>query len=268
MSGRDMTEITGKTRVLGILADPVAHVKAPPGINAIATRRGRDAVLVPFHVAPGDLAGFVAALRGLRNFDGGIVTMPHKGAIAALCDEVSLRARVMGAVNVIRREGDGRLVGDMLDGLGFVAGLAARGIPVADRRVYLTGAGGAAGAIALAMAEAGVAHLTLANRTTAKAEDLCRRIRAACPEASVSTGGPDPLGHDIVVNGTSLGMRPDDPIPLDVTGLTPGMIVAEVVMEPAITPLMAEAEARGCRTHPGRPMLEQQLELMADFFGL
>jgi len=268
VSGRDLTEITGRTRVLGILADPIGHVKAPPGINAIAIRRGRDAVMVPFQVAPGDLPAFADALRSLKSFDGGIVTVPHKGAMADICDQITPRARMMGAVNVIRREEDGRLVGDMLDGAGFVSGLASQGIAVAGRRVYLVGAGGAASAIAFAMAEAGVAHLTLANRTRAKAQELRERIRAAFPEASVSTGDADPSGHDIVVNGTSLGMRPDDAIPLDVAGLAPGMVVAEVIMEPEITPLLAQAQARGCRIHLGKPMLEQQLELMASFFKL
>src|SRR5690606_20256984 len=103
---------------LGILADPIGHVKAPPGINAIAIRRGRDAVMVPFQVAPEHLAAFAASLRTLKSFDGGIVTVPHKGAMAEICDEISDRARLMGAVNVIRREDDGRLVGDMLDGAG------------------------------------------------------------------------------------------------------------------------------------------------------
>ncbi|MGB3876495.1 MAG: shikimate dehydrogenase [Shinella zoogloeoides] len=268
MPGRDLTAITGKTRVLGILADPIGHVKAPPGINAIAIRRERDAVMVPFQVAPEHLAAFATSLRTLKSFDGGIVTVPHKGAMADICDEITPRARMMGAVNVIRREDDGRLVGDMLDGAGFVAGLASEGISVKGRRVYLVGAGGAASAIAFAMIEAGVSHLTLANRTSAKAQDLCDRIRGHAPDLSVSVGTADPAGHDIVINGTSLGMKPGDPLPLDGAGLAPGMVVAEVVMEPEITPLLAAARDAGCRIHLGKPMLEQQLELMASFFKL
>jgi len=268
MTNRDLTAITGKTRVLGILADPIGHVKAPPGINAIAIRRGRDAVMVPFHIAPENLASFAGALRALKSFDGGIVTVPHKGAMAGICDEISPRARVMGAVNVIRREDDGRLVGDMLDGEGFIAGLRSSGISVEGKRVYLVGAGGAASAIAFAMVEGGVSHLTLANRTSSKAHDLCDRLQKFAPNASVCVGSSDPTGHDIVVNGTSLGMRPGDRVPLDAAKLVPGMVVAEVIMEPEITPLLEMAKARGCRIHLGKPMLEQQLELMASFFKL
>jgi hypothetical protein len=92
-----IAEITGRTRVLGILAHPTEHVKAPPGINRIAMMRGKDAVMVPFNVAPGDLDTFVAGLRVLKSFDGAIVTVPHKQAIIRLCDEVSPQALAVGA---------------------------------------------------------------------------------------------------------------------------------------------------------------------------
>lgn len=264
----DTGEITGRTRVLGILADPIAHVKAPPGINRIARRRGRDAVMVPFQVAPEALDHFADALRNLKSFDGAIITVPHKGPMTALCDTVTPRSRAVGAVNVIRRDAEGRLHGDSLDGVGFVAGLAKGDIPIAGRSVYLAGAGGAANAIAFALAAGGVSQLTLANRTRAKAEDLRDRILGDYPDFPVSVGSDDPSGHDIVVNGTSLGMRPDDPAPLDFAKLDPAMIVAEVIMVPEITPLLAAAREKGCRIHLGRPMLDQQIELMADFFGL
>lgn len=268
MSGRSITQITGHTRVLGILADPIAHVKAPPGINAICERRGRDAVMVPFQVAPEHLAAFADSLRTLKSFDGAIITVPHKAAMVAHCDEVSARARAMGAVNVIHRTSDNRLHGDMLDGAGFVAGLLGAGVALEGRRIYLAGAGGAASAIAFALAASGISHLTIANRTRAKAQDLCDRIAAAHPGVSISAGGEDPSGHDIVVNGTSLGMKPGDPLPLDAARLDASMVVAEIIMEPEVTPLLARARDAGCRIHLGRPMLEHQLELMADFFGI
>jgi len=261
-------QITGKTRVLGILADPVAHVKAPPRINQIALDRGRDAVIVPFHVAPDDLPALVSALRLMKNFDGAIVTVPHKGAMVNLCERISDEARVVGAVNIIRREDDGSLVGDVLDGRGFVAGLAAAGLEPAGKRVHLTGAGGAASAVAFSLARAGIAALTLANRSRDKAAALRGRLAEIYPGLSVVLGSDDPSGHDLVVNGTSLGMRDGDPLPLDAARLTPGMIVAEVVMEPALTPLLALAGRRGCTLHFGKPMLDHQLELMADFLKL
>mgnify|MGYP001806496392 CR=1 FL=1 len=263
-----LTAITGRTRLLAILADPIVHVKAPPGINRIVAERGRDAVMVPLHVRPEDLRTVVDALRTTQNFDGAIVTVPHKSAVTAFCDDLSDQARAVGAANVIRRTADGRIVGDALDGPGFVGGLVAAGIAPAGLAAYLVGAGGAASAIAFALAKAGVARLTLANRSRDKAADLAVRVSAAFPSVTVTVGDRDPTGHDLIVNGTSLGMSPGDPLPLDIDGLSPSMIVAEVVMEPEITPLLAAAQRAGARIHLGRPMLAQQLSLMADFFGL
>lgn len=267
-SGGGWHHITGRTRLLGILADPIAHVKAPPRINQIARDRGRDAVMVPFQVAPADLPDLVATLRRVKSFDGAIVTVPHKTAMADLCDTVSAEARAVGAVNIIRREDDGSLTGDVLDGRGFVAGLAASGIALRGKALYLAGAGGAASAIAFAVAAAGIRSITLANRSREKAQELGRRLSLLHPGLPVAFGGADPAGHEIVVNGTSLGMRPDDPLPLDAGGLSAGTVVAEVVMEPALTPLLAQARQRGCTIHYGKPMLDHQLTLMADFMKL
>ncbi|MDQ4137093.1 MAG: shikimate dehydrogenase, partial [Pseudomonadota bacterium] len=149
-------EITGSTRVFGILADPIEHVRTPQALNALMRERGVDGVMVPFHAGADDLAAVAAGLRRLRSFRGMIVTVPHKTAMLGLCDAVSERARQVGAVNAVRREPDGRLVGDMFDGLGFVAGLRAAGIEPRGARAYIAGAGGAAKAIAFALVEAGV----------------------------------------------------------------------------------------------------------------
>lgn len=260
--------ITGRTRVLGILAHPIDHVKAPPGINRIASARGRNAVMVPFNVEPADLGTLVAALRVMKSFDGAIVTVPHKQSIIPLCDIVSDRARAVGAANILRREPDGRLAADQLDGIGFVSGLRAQGIEIAGRRVHLTGAGGAASAIAFALAEGGAARLTLHNRSRPKIEALRDGLRTLHPAFDVQLGDSDPTGNDIIVNGTTLGMKPGDPLPIDVAMLRPGMVVAEVVMEPAVTSLLAAAETAGCIVHAGHHMLDHQLKLMAAFMGL
>ncbi|KMO18519.1 shikimate dehydrogenase family protein [Methylobacterium indicum] len=262
-----MTEITGRTRVFAILADPIAQVKAPQGLNRIMAERGVDGVMVPLHVAAADLATVVAGLRATRSFGGAIVTVPHKTAIVPLLDAVSDAARLVGAVNAVRREPDGRLVGEILDGAGFVAGLRAAGHDPRGASAYLAGAGGAANAIAFALAEAGVSRLTVHNRTPARVEDLFSRLRRLHPGLPLAFG-TDPAGHDLVVNATSLGLRLDDPLPLDPAGLGTGQLVAEIIMQPAETPLLAAAAARGCRTHPGLPMLEGQLALMADFLEM
>lgn len=262
------SSITGQTRVLAILADPIAHVKAPPLINAIAVKRGKDAVMVPLQVAPKDLPQAFEMLRKIKSFDGGIITVPHKNAALALCDEVSPRAQLVGAINVIQRSSDGRILGDVLDGIGFMAGLKAAGHQLQGKRVFLAGAGGAAKAIAEACGAEQVARVTIYNRTTARAQELCDRLATAYPDTEFVAGGARPLGEDIVINGTSLGMNPQDALPLDPERLTPAMVVAEVIMVPEITPLLAAAQAKGCRLQLGKPMLDHQAELMSDFFRL
>ncbi|MFS2042344.1 MULTISPECIES: shikimate dehydrogenase family protein [Rhizobium/Agrobacterium group] len=268
LEAADASEITGRTRVLGILAHPIEHVKAPPGINRIARERRKDAVMVPMNVTPDDLPELVRSLRKLRSFDGAIVTVPHKQAILALCDELTPHARAVGAANILRRESDGRLVGGQLDGVGFVEGLRSQGKDIRGKSVYLVGAGGAASAVAFAMAEARASRITLSNRSTEKIVDLRERLLSMYPDVVVALGTPDASSHDIVINGTTLGMKSDDPLPLDVSTLTSGMTVAEVIMEPEITPLLKAAGNAGCTIHFGKHMLSCQLQLMADFMGL
>ena len=260
-----MTTISGRTRVFGILADPVHHVKTPQAINRLFEAQGFDGVMVPLHVEPGALATTLQALRGIRNFDGFIVTVPHKIAVVCWCDELTIDARQVGAVNVVRRTADGRLIGGILDGDGFVHGLRAAGIDPAGQSVYLAGAGGAASAIAFALAKAGVHRLTLANRSADKARSLLDRVVDAFPSLQGAVGTDDPSGHDLVVNATSLWLRPGDALPLDTGRLEALQIVAEIIMDPALTPLLAAAADRGCRTHAGAPMLAGQVQLMAAF---
>jgi shikimate dehydrogenase len=262
-----MTSISGKTRVYGILADPIHHVQAPQRLNEYFDSIGFDGVVIPIHVRPDDLPAVVNGLRGMENLGGVVVTVPHKTAILALCDEASEVTRKIGAANVVRRDPGGRLVANMLDGEGFVRGLQSEGKDVKGKSVYLAGAGGAANAIAFSLVGAGVARLTIANRTASKAQDLRQRLLALHPDADVRVGTADPAGHDLVVNGTSLGLRQGDALPLDVSRLAPGQLVCEVIMQPRETALLLAARERGCPIHYGAPMLASQVALMAEFLG-
>jgi shikimate dehydrogenase len=263
-----MTTITGRTRLWLILADPIVQVKTPQMINGVIAERGVDGVMIPMHVSSDHLANVVTAIRGMKNCGGMIITVPHKSAIVDLLDDVSPNARLIGAVNAIRREADGRLTGEILDGLGFVAGLKQNAIDPKGLAAYLAGAGGAANAIAFALAEAGVTRLTIANRTRAKAEDLARRLAIAFPALPVAIGTPDATGHDLLVNATSLGLKQDDALPFDPVSLRPEQIVADIIMDPEETAIMAAARAKGCRVHPGKPMLLAQRELMSEFLRI
>ncbi|MGH1591471.1 shikimate dehydrogenase family protein [Methylobacterium phyllosphaerae] len=258
--------ITGRTRVYGILADPIYHVKAPEVMGALFARHGVDSVLVPLHVPADGLAAVMDGLRQVRNFGGFIATVPHKTAMSGLCDALTREAEQIGAVNCVRREADGRMVGTMLDGIGFVDALRASGVEPRGRNAALAGAGGAASAIAFALAEAGVARLTILNRTLDRAQALIARLRAAYPALAVTAEGSQ-VDHDLLVNGTSLGMRPGDAAPFDLTALHGGQFVAEAIMDPETTPLLVAASAAGCRIQKGLPMLERQIALMAQHMG-
>lgn len=260
--------ITGKTKIYGILADPIVQVRTPEVFNRLFAENGIDAVLVPIQVGAEGLATLVTGLKEIKNLGGTIVTVPHKTAIAALCDELGEAGQMVGSVNTVRREEDGRLVGNMFDGLGFIAGLKSQGYSPADKRVLLLGAGGAAGAIAFALAEAGVSRLTIANRTQEKARRIASRVVEFYPDLTVQAGDFNPKGYDLIINATSLGMKADDPVPLDPDLLTPDMIVAEIIMKPETTALLAAAKDRGCPIHYGRHMLDQQIKLMAEFMGV
>jgi shikimate dehydrogenase len=260
--------ITGRTRLYAIIGDPIEHVRTPMVFNDYAARAGVDAVAIAIQIGAADIEAAWAGLGAMRNLDGFVVTAPHKGAAAGLCDRVEGAGLDAGAVNAVRREPDGSLTGTLLDGEGFVAGLRAQGIEPAGRRVFVAGGGGAGTALAFALAEAGVAALTLHNRTHGKAAALAERVGRAHPEVAVAVGAADASGHDIAVNATALGLSDDDPLAFDLQRVDPGALVAEVIMNPETTRLLREADARGHPIHRGRHMLEGQFGAMTRFFGL
>lgn len=259
--------ITGATRLFAILGDPIGQVRTPELFNALMLARGIDAVMVPMHVPAEALPAAVAALRTMPNVSGFIATVPHKVAMLDLCDGVSAAARTVGAANAFLRTAEGRIEGAILDGIGFVEGLRRGGVDPSGMSVFIAGAGGAAKAIAFALAEAGAADLRIFNRTAHKVTEIAERLKAAGFALPVNAVANDPGGCDLVVNTTSLGMRADDPLPFDAALLTPQQIVAEVIMKPAMTGLLIAAQDRGCRICMGAPMLDCQIELMADFMG-
>ncbi len=260
-----MSPVTGHTKICFIFGDPIAQVQTPAAFNALAAARGYDAVMAPLCVRADDYPDALNMMRRLSNVAGCVVTVPHKTHTIELCDAAAARARACGGANVVRRNADGGLFADMFDGEGFAEGLRAAGRDIAQKRVLLAGAGGAAGAIAFALAERQVAEIAIANRSPARAAALTDKIARAFPALTVSAGGRDARGYDIVVNATSLGMRADDPLPIDAETLAPDMVVAEAVMTPARTGLLAAAERMGACAHPGRAMLDGQLSLIVDF---
>lgn len=136
------------------------------------------------------------------------VTMPHKEAIVGCLDELTDTARRIGSVNYVRRCGTGRLIGTNVDGSGFIQGLTSAGHSVQGRRALVNGVGGAGRAVAWALADSGVASLTLANRTASKAQALARQIQAAYPDTAVQAASADPADRDLVSTGRHWACTP------------------------------------------------------------
>ncbi|MFK3982411.1 shikimate dehydrogenase family protein [Micromonospora sp. NPDC050397] len=264
----DVPTITGATRLYAVLGDPVTQVQAPGLLNPLFARLGVAAVLLPVHVRPEQLGAVVRGLRGVDNLDGLLVTVPHKTAICRYADRVSRTVTIAGSANALRRESDGSWSADNFDGAGFVAGLTAAGHTVVDRRVTLVGAGGAGSAIAAALLSAGVGRLSVCDTDAGRLGGLLHRLGAYWPGRVVGSGEPDLDGVDIAVNATALGLRPGDALPFPPRALPPGAVVADIIMQPRETALLRTAAALGHRVHPGRHMLEHQIDAYHAFFRL
>jgi len=242
--------LTGRAMLAGVAGWPVAHSRSPLLHGSWITRHGLDAAYVPLAIRP---AQFETAIRGLAaaGFRGLNVTIPHKEAAFAVCDEVLPRAHRAGAVNtLVFREG--RIIGDCTDGFGFLASLP--GYDAASGPAVILGAGGAARAIAAALLNAGCPHLTLVNRSAERAEALAQALGG-----NIQVSATPPLeGAALLVNTTSLGMAGQPPLTLDLTPLPAHALVADIVYVPLETPLLATARARGLTGVDGLGMLLHQ----------
>ncbi|MDQ7988200.1 MAG: shikimate dehydrogenase [Candidatus Dactylopiibacterium sp.] len=259
--------IRGSTGLIAHIGYPTHTFKSPMIYNPYFAHAGIDAVVVPMGCRAASYPALLAALFTLENIHGALITMPHKVSTLALVDAASPAARVAGACNAVRRAPDGRLVGDLFDGEGFVRGVRRKGVELAGQQAFVAGCGGVGSAIAASLAAAGVAAISLFDARPESAEALCRRLRAHYPALRLRTGEADPAGHGLVVNATPLGMHDDDPLPLDVTRLDPGCFVGEVVLREH-TPFLRAALARGCRAQEGTDMLFEQIPAYLEFFGL
>lgn len=261
-------EVTGRTALYAIAGDPVTQVGAPARFNRLCRQRGHDGVLVPLRVAAGELAAAFAGLRRIGNLRGLIFTIPHKIPMAALVDRLAPAARLAGAVNAARREADGAWTGDMFDGLGCVAAARAAGHEIAGREALQIGAGGVGRAIAFAFAEAGAARLTIHDIAPGRAEALAADVARAFPCTAAAAGPPRAAGHDMIVNASPLGMKPDDPPPVPPGAAARGTLAIDVVLADKPTPFLAAAAKRGAAVQDGRAMLEAQIGALAEFFGV
>jgi shikimate dehydrogenase len=262
-----MAMISGKTMLIAHIGYPTESFKAPLIYNPWFEAHGIDAVVVPMGVKAEDYPAALAAIRRFSNFHGALVTMPHKVTTVDLVDATTTTVKIAGSCNAVLKRPDGTLLGDMFDGEGFVRGVKRKGLRLAGASCLVVGAGGVGSAIAASLAAEAPARMTLNDLDAAAAEGLAARLRQHYPRIDVQVGGNDPTGYTLVVNGTPLGMKPGDPLPFDVSRLSPATFVGEVVMKQEITPLLKAARARGCRYAVGTDMLFEMIPAYLEFFG-
>jgi len=259
--------ISGTTALLAHVGWPTHAFKAPLIYNPYFESEKIDAVVVPMGCRAEHFAAFLRALFTLENICGALITMPHKASTVALLDVASPAVRIAGACNAVRRDADGRLVGDLFDGDGFVRGLRRKGCAVDGARALVVGAGGVGSAIAASLAAAGAASIGVFDARADVADALAARLRSHYPALDVRPGSSDPAGFDIVVNATPLGMNDGDPMPMDVARIASTAFVGEVVMKREMTAFLSAAAERGCRFQVGLDMLFEQVPAYLEFFG-
>ena len=258
--------IRGTTTLIAHFGDPIAPVKAPMIYNPYFERAGIDAVVVPMGVRAVDYPVTLRSVFRFTNIRGALVTMPHKVATVDLLDDASTTVKVAGSCNAILRRDDGTLCGDLFDGAGFVAGSSARALRCAARAVSSSGRAASAPRSPPRWRPPASGR----SRCTTRRHPGAMRCGAPAAALSGARGAhrhARPEGFDLVANGTPLGMNPDDPLPVDVTRLSPSTFVGEVVMKQEVTPLLRAARERGCPTQIGTDMLFEQIPLYLEFFG-
>lgn len=263
-------KISGATRTFGVFGDPISHSLSPAMHNEVLAMSGIDAVYVPYHVKPAQLASAVAGIRAM-NIWGVNVTIPHKVAICAHLDEIDPEARLIGAINtVVNREG--RLVGYNTDGGGFLRSLKEDlAFDPHGRKVLLLGAGGAARAILVALGHAGAHWVGVANRTEQRARILVDEFRTIFTgtqladfhlDFSPASKLMDSLeGVDLIVNATSLGMNKGPAPELPWEQLSENVCIYDIVYAQEGTALINEARTRGFCCADGLGMLAGQGEV-------
>ncbi|MFC6377362.1 shikimate dehydrogenase family protein [Tatumella terrea] len=260
--------ITGKTRVFYMVADPIEQVRTPEIFNKVLPLCNEDAVMVPLQIKPENLVSTVTELFKSPTTAGMVLSIPHKTAAAGLVDSRSKIATAANAVNAIRRNDEGKLEGDLFDGVGFIKSLDRYHIHYKDKRILLLGAGGAGSAIAVSLAASHPSHLAIFDPETEKASGLAESVRNNFPVSCEALTTNDPTGYDIIINASPLGLKSGDPLPVAEEKLTTPAVVCDILMKNQPTPLLQAALEKGSQVLPGFDMLILQTPLFLDFFGL
>ena len=256
-------QITGKTKIVGVIGDPIKHSHSPQMHNAAFAELGLDYAYLPFHVEPHSLPAAIEGFKAM-NVVGINVTIPHKQAVIPLVDEISHDVELIGAANTLIFEG-GKIKGENTDVPGFLAGMRETGIePVQGDSALVIGAGGGARAVLVALIAIGLKPIFIANRTVSKADAIATDFSKKTGTSLQAIGLDDPRLASVVkdvsllVNTTPIGMWDSHPPLILSQWLQPRTVVYDIVYTPPETRLLQEAAAQGCHTIQGLGMLIHQ----------
>lgn len=263
--------IRGSTELVAIVGSPISQVKSPENFNSWFHANDKDMAMLPIDLHDQSLDAFIATVRGWQNLRGVVVTVPYKQAFASRVDQLTPRARLLGAINVIRREVDGVLFGDHIDGDGFICAALQQGFEASRKTALVIGAGGAGSAIAHALCEQNVARLTLIDVNEARVHSLVDALGGVFPAVTFNTELSSLSEYDLIANATPAGMGGTDELPLSAAlleTLPVGAHVADVVTSPEITPLLEFARKRGCSIQTGPQMAHAEVGPLCHFIGV
>ena len=243
-------KITGRTKLTGLYGYPVEHTLSPLMHNAAFEHLGLDFCYLPFSVHPDSLKNAVEAVRAL-NLAGVNVTIPHKEAVIPYLDNVNEEALFIGAVNTIVNQ-EGTLIGHNTDGRGFMRSLAENKVSPENKKILITGAGGASRAIGYYLSQK-ADKLYLFDIDKIKLNKLASDLSEIRDNVSVLNDTTELSRFDILINATPLGLKTTDPVPFDVSVLSPHQTVCDLIYKS--TPLLSHAKQKGCKTIDGLGML-------------
>ncbi|NJI79647.1 shikimate dehydrogenase [Clostridioides difficile] len=262
-------EISGRTGLFALIGTPVGHSKSPVMYNYSFEKLDLDYRYLAFDITVDKVKDALSAIKTF-NIKGANVTMPCKSAVTEYMDELSPAARIIGACNTIVNE-DGKLVGHITDGVGYVRNLKENGVEVKDKKITIMGAGGAATAIQVQCALDGAREISIFNAKDdfyKRAEKTVENIKKEVPECVVNLYDLDDIeklyeeieSSDILTNATLIGMKPYDNETniKDVSVLRKELVVTDVVYNPKKTKMIEDAEANGCKAIGGLGMLLYQ----------
>ena len=258
--------VNGKTRIYGIVGDPIEQVRSPEMVTWEMQKRHHNALLIPIHIARDEFDSVMPDIMRMRNLDGLIFTIPFKSKAIGLAKVLGPQATQIGAINALKKHSNGEWSGEIFDGMGCVEAFKRRSIPIQDKRLQLIGLGGAGSAICVAMAYEKPKLMRLFDINPQTTERMAKMVSTISPQTMVEVGLPHAEGIDILLNASPVGMLSDSRLPLNIAQLKKELVVFDAIVMPENTPLLTLAQKCGCEVVRGREMMLGQISKIVDYF--